>query len=190
MSNDIEAIVNNIKEIYFTDSSLEILLDFERVIDELDVYVFANWIKGELVQGPIIKKYFVTCTFMYPYKMMPDPRGGVRLLDYKCQITYTKKRFDYPVSVQSQADFEPGSRMPRLTSKPVWLVEITMPKNLIKDIQRGSLELESEKIDLEDLDNSYEAGLDDEVDQGQSQSDTQSMPDANTNATPRTTPQF
>ena len=58
-------VIENTKELYMTDSAVGTLMDFERVLDELDLYVFANWKKGELVEGPVYEKYFVTCTFMW-----------------------------------------------------------------------------------------------------------------------------
>jgi hypothetical protein len=42
----------------------------------------------------------------------------------------------------------------------VWLVEIEMPKSLMADIRTGSIELEDQDIDLEDLDSAYEEDLD------------------------------
>ena len=48
MATDIKDILQNVKDIYMTDSSLNTLLNFERVIDELGLYAFANWQKGEL----------------------------------------------------------------------------------------------------------------------------------------------
>ena len=44
--------------------------------------------------------------------------------------------------------------------KPVWLVEIVMPKSLMSDIKTGSIEMEDQDIDLEELDNAYEQDLD------------------------------
>ena len=35
--------IENTKALQMTDSSVATLLDFERVIDELDCYAFANW---------------------------------------------------------------------------------------------------------------------------------------------------
>lgn len=163
MVANVSDIIDNTKNIYMTDSALESLMDFERVLDELDTYVFDNWIKGELVEGPIYEKYFVTCTFMWPYKLMPDPRGAERLLDYNCRVRYKKTQFEYPVVVKDQSDFQPATHMPKMVKKPIWLVEIVMPKQLMKDIHRGSLELESETVDLEDIEQSYEVGLDDDV---------------------------
>ena len=159
----IKDILDNTKSVYMTDSALESLMDFERVLDELDTYVFDNWSKGELVEGPIYEKYFVTCTFMWPYRLMPDPRGGERLLDYNCQVRYRKTHFEYPVVVKDQDDFRPGTRHPKMVKRPVWLVEIVMPKQLMRDIERGSIELESETVDLEDIEQAYEVGLDDDV---------------------------
>lgn len=160
MSKVISDVIENTKEIFMTDSSLNTLLDFERVLDELDLYVFKNWKDGELVEGPIYEKYFVTCTFMWPYKMMPDPRGGERLLDYDCEIYYSKDLLEYPVKVKDPDDFEPGTKMPKMAKTPVWLVKIVMPKKLMQEIQQGSLELESATLDMEDVEKAYEEGDD------------------------------
>lgn len=163
MAANIKKILDNTKEIYMTDSSLETLLDYERVLDDLDLYAFDNWKRGELVEGPIYEKYFVTCTFMYDYKNMPDPAGGERLLNYGCEITYKKDTLEYPVDVKSYTDFKPGTKMPRMVSKPVWLITITMPKQLMSDIEQGSVELENGLLDQEDIEQAAEEGQTDDV---------------------------
>jgi len=160
MSKAIKDVIENTKEIFMTDSSLDTLCDFERVLDELDTYVFAHWKEGELVEGPIYEKYFVTCTFMWPYKLMPDPRGGERLLDYDCEVYYSKDMLEYPIKVEKPEDFVPGTKMPKMKKTPVWLVKIVMPKKLMQEIQQGSLELEGETLDLEDVNQAYEEGDD------------------------------
>ena len=171
MSKAIHDVIENTKEIFMTDSSLVTLLDFERVLDELDLYVFANWKEGELVEGPIYEKYFVTCTFMWPYKLMPDPRGGERLLDYDCEVYYSKDMLEYPIKVKTPDDFEPGTKMPKMGKKPIWLVTIVMPKKLMQEIQQGSLDLESATLDLEDIEKAYEEGEDSEIGYDQEQED-------------------
>ena len=158
MSQSISDVIENTKEIMMTDSNLVTLLDFERVLDELDLYVFANWKDGELVSGPTYEKYFISCTFMWPYKKMPDPRGGERLLSYDCEVYYKKDMLEAPVKIKDPDDFEPGTKMPKLEKMPVWLVTIVMPKKLMQEIQQGSLELESDTIDLEDVEQAYEEG--------------------------------
>jgi hypothetical protein len=161
MAKLISDVIENTKEIYMSDSSLTTLLDFERVLDELDTYVFKNWKQGELVQGPVYEKYFVTCTFMWPKKLMPDPRGGERLLSYDCEVYYSKDMLEYPIKLKSPDDYEPGTKMPKMGKKPVWLVTIVMPKKLMQEIQQGSVDLESTTIDIEDVEQAYEEGTDD-----------------------------
>lgn len=163
MATNINDVLENIKSISLTDSAVNTLLNFERVIDELDTYAFLNWKKGELVQGPKYEKYFVTCTFMWPYKRMPDPRAGERLLEYGCKIAYKKDHLEYPIKVKSPSDFKPGTKFPKMARIPVWLVEIVMPKKLMQEINQGSLELESGNIDVEDMEQAYEQGLDDKM---------------------------
>jgi len=178
MSKAIHDVIENTKEIFMTDSSLNTLLDFERVLDELDIYVFAHWKEGELVEGPVYEKYFVTCTFMWPYKLMPDPRGGERLLEYDCEVYYSKDSLEYPMKVKTPDDFEPGTKMPKMKKAPVWLVKIVMPKKLMQEIQQGSLDLESATLDLEDIEQAYEEGNDsaDSFDQEEQQNVQQSQP--------------
>ena len=136
------------------------LMDFERVLDSLNLYVFDNWIHGELVEGPIVKKYWTSCKFMWPLHKMPDPRGGEKLLDYDCKITYEKSKLETPVKVREYADFEQGTKYPKMKYAPVWIVEITMPKSLMGEIKRGSLDIEGEDIDLGDMEKAYENDLD------------------------------
>lgn len=163
MPANIKDILSNIKDIYMTDSSLETLLDYERVLDELDLYSFKHWKLGELVEGPVYDKYFITCTWMFPYRKMPDPSGGERLLNYGCEVEYREDVLEYPIDVKTPDDFKAGTKVPKQVSTPVWMVTITMPKKLMTDIQQGSIELENETLDTEDIEAAYEQGLDDDV---------------------------
>ena len=162
----IKDVIENTKQIYMTDSAISTLLDFERIIDELDIYTFDHWKQGEVVEGPIYEKYFVTCTLMWPYKRKPDTRGAQRLADYGCVVKYKKDVLSYPVKVKTPNDFAPGTKMPKMGKAPVWLVTLTVPKKLMQDIHQGSLELENETLDSEDIEQSYEQGLDDKMYQG------------------------
>lgn len=153
-------VAENIRDIYLSDGSMATLLDFERVLNEMDIYAFKNWKLGELVKGPVIDKYTVSCTFMYPYKLMPDPRGGRRLLPFDCKIYYKLTEIKIPIKIESPADYRAGTHIAKLTTKPVWLVEIIIPKNLMADIKTGSIELEGQEIDLQELDDSYKDDLD------------------------------
>jgi hypothetical protein len=155
-------VADNIKNLYMSEGSLLTLMDFERVLDELDLYAFKHWSLGELVAGPEIGKYLVSCIFMWPEKLMPDPRGARRLLPFDCKIKFKKTTIKIPIKIEEPDDFRPGTHKARLVDKTVWLVEITIPKALMADIRTGSIELEDQSIDLQDLDSAYEEDLDQE----------------------------
>ena len=160
---NIKDLLKNTQDIFMTDSAVSSLLDMERVLDELDLYTFDHWKQGELVEGPIYERYFVKCTFMWPYSKMPDPRGAARLAEYDCDVIYTEDEFEHPKKVKSPNDFKPGTKVPKSIKSPVWLVTIVMPKKLMKDIQRGALELESGTVDMEDIDDAYQNGADNDA---------------------------
>ena len=153
-------VAETIKNIYMSDGSLTTLLDYEGVLDEVNLYAYKNWILGELVEGPEIDRYTVSCTFMWPEHLMPDPRGAKRLLPFDCKIKYKKTTMKVPRKIEDKDDFRGGIKKAKLDDMPIWLVEITMPKDLIADIRSGSIELEGQEIDLEDLDLGYQEDLD------------------------------
>ena len=169
--SDYWQVAENIRDIYLSEGSLLTLLDFERVLDELDLYAFKNWAIGELVAGPNIGKYRVTCIFMWPERLMPDPRGARRLLPFDCEVRFKRTLMQVPMKIEDPSDFRPGTHKARLVEKKIWLVEITMPKALMSDIRTGSVELEDQDIDLEDLDSAYEQDLDQESYQSNEQAE-------------------
>lgn len=174
-SIDFPSIVDNIKGIYTSDGTMSILLDFERVLDEADLYAYKNWELGEVVSGPDAKRYSVSCVLMYPYKLMPDPRGAKRLLSVGCNIKFKKTTLKVPVEIQSSDDFKPGTHYPKMIERDVWLVRIEMPKELMNDIREGSIDLAGQTIDLEDIDSAYEEDLDKQGNETEEQQQGQDM---------------
>ena len=144
--HDIVDIIKNIQTLSANDSAFKILKDFERVIDELDLYVFKNWEDGELLAGPEVNRYTVTCKFLWPRDHMPDPVGGERLLDYGCKVTYARESLMVPRKVYKAGDFRPGTKKGKIDAHPVWVVTISMPKKLMQDIFQGSADNDNRKL--------------------------------------------
>jgi hypothetical protein len=159
---DIKANIKAVKNIYMSDAAISMLCDFERVLDSMDFYAFPNWRIGELVEGPIISRYWVKCTFMWPLDRMPDPAAAKRLLPYGAKINYKKEKVQMPVAIRSPSDIRPGSHKGKLVDFPIWVVEMMLPKKLMSDIKQGSVDIAGEEVDLADLQNSIEKGLTDQ----------------------------
>lgn len=161
--NDIDfvSIIDTIRGVYMSDGAMSNLLDFERVLDEADLYAYKNWIVGELVQGPVVGRYSAKCVFMWPYKLMPDPRGALRLLNIGCKVAFGKSEIKVPVEVKDYEDFVQGTRYPKMHKKKVWFIQITIPFELMNDIKEGSIDLADATIDLSEIDDAYSEDLDD-----------------------------
>lgn len=179
--NDIDfvSIVDTIKGVYMSDGAMSTLLDFERVMDEADVYAFKNWIVGELVDGPVVGRYNCKCVFMWPYKLMPNPKGALRLANIGCKVTYGKGEIKVPVEVKDYEDFVPGTTYPKMVKRKVWFVEIVIPFELMDDIKEGSIDLADQTIDLSEIEDAYDEDLDSamsEEDTVQTQADEEQAP--------------
>lgn len=149
---DEKEIIKNISTIYDSNTSLRVLKDFERVLDELNLYVYKNWDDGELVIGPKISRHWVECAFMWPEKKMPDPMGGKRLLEYNCKVSYRRDILEVPRKIEEPSDIRPNSKKGIIDEEPIWVVTIKMPKQLMFEIFKGSVRgRKEENIDIHSL---------------------------------------
>jgi hypothetical protein len=157
---ELKELIENIKGIYESTNLLEILTDYERVLDNLDVYAYKNWGRGELAEGPISTRYWVTCKFIWPKKMPPDPLFIKRMQNNGIDVSVHTGDLKRPKHVESREDFKPGTFYPKLVKHPVWVVEISIPKHLTQEVEKGYMDLGGEKMDLSELDQAYDEDLD------------------------------
>lgn len=141
-------IIKNIETLYSSNTSLSVLKDFERVLDEMELYVYKNWIDGELVEGPVVKRHWITASFMWTKDKMPDPMGAKRLLEYGCKVKYEKTHLVEPRQIKSEKDYRPGTKKARLDRKPVWVVHITMPRELVSEMYEGYMSMMKNKMGI------------------------------------------
>jgi len=97
---------------------------------------------------------------MYPYSLMPNPKGSLRLTNIGCDVKFKKTKISVPMEIKDYEDYVPGTRYPKMKDRTVWLVYIEIPNQLMDDIKEGSIDLAGKSIDLDELDNSYDEDLD------------------------------
>lgn len=140
MTTDLDTIKKSLVSISKGEGLLDMLLEFERTLDNAEIFAYKNWILGELVEGPFVERYWFKTVWMFPYAMMPDPNAGLRLTKLGAKVNFKKGTFSKPVKVRGAEDWvDPESKRAKMSEHEVWLVTIELP---IKYIQRGM-----EKID-------------------------------------------
>lgn len=128
-----------------TPHVLSILLEVEDVLDSLDIYVFKNWILGEVIDGPRIKRYWVTVTLQYDHKKMPDPRAGLRLLKHGILVSFEKGELE---------------AMPNTPAEPIWLVKLEVPRRLLSGVNNTASDFYDDEVDQDDLEGAKDMGID------------------------------
>ena len=140
MHHDILDVIQNIQDLYENNSSLAVLKDFERVLDQMDMYVYENWEDGELAYGPKVDRHWITAGFMWEANKMPNPTAAKRLTELGCKVTYQKSHLVEPRKIRTQEDMRPNSKKGKLDRKPIWIVEIVMPKKVAFDVYKGYMD--------------------------------------------------
>jgi hypothetical protein len=120
---------------------LDILIQMEDVLDSLDVYVFRNWLRGEVVEGPIVRRYWLDMTLRYPFRHMPDPKAATRLLKHGIRVDYQKATYEAD-KFETNAGAG-GFSTPVVNPEPeaeseekVWLIRVSIPRRLISQMNR------------------------------------------------------
>lgn len=129
---------------------VDIMISIEDYLDRNNIYVFKNWIHGELVDGPHIKPYWIIVTFKWSFDCMPDPKGAKRLLSHGTKIKYKKDYENVPQPIRTPSDYEPGTHEPKIKKEPVWLVEMMIPRRFVIDIDQSVMDLYDDEV--EDMD--------------------------------------
>lgn len=161
-----DGILDNIRSIDKNGTLLDILLEFERVLDEAGLYAYKNWSLGEVAEGPKLSRYWISVKLMYPYIKMPDPKAGLRLTKLGCEVKFEKGILKKPILPKSPEDLDEEGK-PKLKSHDVWLVHVLMPRKLVDDFKDEEIMVGDSSVSTEEINQAYDTGLDDETNQRQ-----------------------
>jgi len=150
----------NVRRITDSEDLVDILIDIENYLDSNDLYVYKNWKLGEVVAGPFTRPYWIKVTLKYPYEQMPDPEGGVRLLQHGTKINYKVAEELYPMKVKSESDYQPGTKKPKMKKRKIWLIDLLIPRKFVRNIDREVLDQYEEDVDTDTVDDAEAQGID------------------------------
>lgn len=157
---------------------INVLMAFEDWIDSLDMYAFDNWFNGEVIEGPIIERYWVTVALKYDYKDMPDPTGGKRMIKNGAKVKFIKAKQELYLPNKDDIDLNPEDTQ-ELTNQPyyqesnedstpepkhkdIWIIIIKLPRRFVEEVIEADLEEFEEYLDVEDVSDARDEGLNDE----------------------------
>ena len=145
-----------IRNLFKQKSLLDIALEIENFLDFMNIFVFEGWLDGELVDGPQVSRYWITSTWRFDYKKMPDPMAARILHDVGVIVNFEKAEVMEPIEVKSPADYRPGTKVPKLRPVPVWHVEIKLPRRFVDDIDYNELDEIDDEVDVDSISDTEE----------------------------------
>jgi hypothetical protein len=146
----------DLKDLEDSDHLLDALIQCEDILDSLDVYVYRNWFSGEVIEGPIIKRHWVSITLLYPTRKMPDPKAALRLMKHGISLEFTKvKKENDKHETKGMAASEEHEDHEK---NKYWMVEITFPRRLLKPIT-NDLERYDDEVEVSDVEDAKDGGM-------------------------------
>jgi len=175
MTIAVKMLNDHVRKVSETNSLLDMLLEFEKFLDDTNLYAYKNWIKGELLEGPLLQRHYISIKLMYPKADMPDPNGAKRLFARECMVKFREDTLIRPVKVKEFGDLTVEQRpngttktRARTKSEPVWVVEIKLPRKYVDEFNTDQLEQdENNYVDLESM--NAETQIEQEQDMQQSE---------------------
>ena len=143
--------ISYLDKIKRNDSLLDILIQCEKFLDDLDLYSNANWIEGEVVSGPKVSRYWVEFVLKYPYKKMPDPQGGMRLVFHGAKVYYEKTIIETDVIEKRDMSGVVVQKAEKKEEK-VWLITIRLPKRFIDELSSDEIDDIEDELGIADVD--------------------------------------
>ncbi len=145
--DNIDKALEVVRRIDDSPDLVDVMIGIEDYLDRNDIYAFKNWVMGELVDGPHIKPYWISVTFKWPYKLMPDPMGGLRLLPQGTKVYYRTDTENVPQPIRNPSDYEPGTHKPKIKAEKVWLVDLLIPRRFVEDLETEIMDLYDDRVD-------------------------------------------
>lgn len=152
----------DLKTLEDTPHLLDILVQMEDVLDSLDIYVYRHWFDGDVIEGPTLGRHFASLTLSFPYKKMPDPRACLRLLKFGIKSDFDKVERERSKAKDASASGQVGAQQPQRSPEPVWMVKLSFPRRLLDQMTAKTLDLHDHEVDMDDVADAKDSGLDDE----------------------------
>ena len=159
MTIAVKILNDQIKRVSETNTLLDMLLEFEKTLEDIDVYAYRNWDLGEVLEGPDMSRHYITVKLMYKLDEMPDPAGAQRLMQKDCLVKYRKDTLISPIKVKTFDDVETDIRADgsvrhraKTKSEPVWIVEVKMPRRYVDEFNSDVVEADQDSyVDTESI---------------------------------------
>ena len=141
-----------VKRITDSEDLLSIAIDIEQYFDSNNLYAFANWIDGEIVGGPFVKRYWVKVVLKFPYNKMPNPDGGLRLLKHGTKIRYDIKFEERPIEIKGPNDYQPGIKKAKTKKHKVWIITVLIPRRFVQNLDSEVMDTYDDEVDVNTVD--------------------------------------
>ena len=126
-------------------ATLDVLIEIERLMDALGVFVYPEFEDAEIHMGPFIGRHTVRLSLLFPANRLPPAKAFARLLRAGIKVDVRPANIEYHIDDRDVSAVYPGStgllpdsafrrsldEVPVPESIPVALVTLRFPRELV-----------------------------------------------------------
>lgn len=126
----------NLRRIYAHSNLLDVLVEIEKVLDNLDIYVFDGWESAEIIAGPEFRRYWVDVALMFESR--PDTKCLNRLIQHGIGV---KKKM---LKKKTAKVDDKGKQSTEL--KKVFVIILNVPRHLLSDLSIDPIYIDADEV--------------------------------------------
>lgn len=156
----------SIAKLYKHKNLLDTLCDIDEFFDSFDIYVYKNWLDGEVFEGPNIERYWIEIILKFEYNKMPDPIGAKILAKHGCKVSFMKTTEKVIHDIKSPEDLESTGKA-KESIKKIWLIKIRIQRKFIIPDDLVELQDFDDEIERDVISSAKDSNIDEESEMGE-----------------------
>lgn len=160
------AVYRNTRNLDGDTSLMDVAMECAYFLEQIGALAYRNWDKGEIINGPIVSRFFSTITFMFSAKALPDITVLERLKKMQCKISYETDTYRRVVNYR-EGESENAEYYQKVVDHKVWLLTIKIPNRYLALDGNTVMDIDGEEIYYDDIEIVYN----DEAEEAMNQED-------------------
>lgn len=157
-------VYRNTKNLDDDASLMDIAMECAYFLEQIGALAYQNWNKGEIVNGPIVTRFYSTVSLMFSCKALPDITVLDRLKSMDCKVSHETDTYRRVVTYKENPDSD--NYMQKVVDHKVWVVTIKIPNRYLALDGNTIMDIDGDDVYYDDIEIIYDGDAEEQLEDG------------------------